>query len=62
VPIEDVQKFERELYRFLETRYPNVLTGIAEKKVLDDELTRGLETALKELGQQFAASTQAVVA
>ena len=32
-----------------------MLTTIAEKKILDDELKAALEAALKEFGQQFGA-------
>ncbi|NOT44505.1 MAG: F0F1 ATP synthase subunit alpha [Acidobacteria bacterium] len=60
VAIEDVRRYEVDLYRFLETRHPGVLTGLAEKKVLDDDLKPALEAALKEFGQQFSASAQAV--
>jgi F-type H+-transporting ATPase subunit alpha len=59
VAIDDVRRYEEELYRFLETRHPAVLTGIAEKKVFDDELKAALETALKAFGQQFLAARQA---
>ncbi len=63
VAIEEVRRYEDELYRFLEARYPAVLTGIAQKKILDDEIKNALESALKEFGQQFAATrTAAVVA
>jgi F-type H+-transporting ATPase subunit alpha len=55
VAIEDVRRYEEELYRFLETRHPGVLTTIAEKKILDDESKAALEAALKEFGQQFGA-------
>ena len=34
--------------------HPSVLTGIAEKKILDDEIKAALEAALKEFGKQFA--------
>jgi F-type H+-transporting ATPase subunit alpha len=58
-----VRRYEEELYRFLETRYPAVLGGIAQKKVLDDEVKGALESALKDFGQTFvAASKQAAVA
>jgi F-type H+-transporting ATPase subunit alpha len=56
VPVEQVRQYEDELYRFLETRYPGVLTSIASKKVLDDEIKHSLEEALKEFGRQFAAA------
>ena len=58
VAIEDVLRYELELYRFLESRHPGVLTGIAEKKILDDEIKAGLESALKEFTQQFAAAAR----
>jgi F-type H+-transporting ATPase subunit alpha len=50
-----VRRYEEDLYRFLETRHPQVLTGIAEKKIFDDESKAAMEAALKEFGQQFAA-------
>jgi F-type H+-transporting ATPase subunit alpha len=62
VQVEDVRRYEEDLYRFLETRHAGVLTGIADKKILDDELKGALEAALKEFGQQFAATRQPVVA
>ena len=45
VAIEDVRRYEEDLYRFLETRHPGVLTSIAEKKILDDESKPALEAA-----------------
>src|ERR687896_1133148 len=48
VPVEEVGRYETELYRFLETRHPGVLQGIRDKKVLDDEVKGALTGALKE--------------
>ena len=59
VAIEDVRRYEDDLYRFLETRHPGVLTGIGEKKILDDDLKAAIEAALKEFGQQFVGTPQA---
>ena len=55
VAIEDVRRYEEDLYRFLETSHPTVLRSMAEKKILDDEVRGALEGALKEFGQHFAA-------
>jgi F-type H+/Na+-transporting ATPase subunit alpha len=55
VAIEDVRRYEVDLYRFLETRHARVLTTIAEKKILDDELKAALEAALTEFGRQSGA-------
>jgi F-type H+-transporting ATPase subunit alpha len=57
VPVEQVRQYEDELYRFFETRYPGVLTSIASKKALDDEIKHSLAEALKEFGRQFAAAS-----
>jgi F-type H+/Na+-transporting ATPase subunit alpha len=54
VAISDLRAFETELYKFLETRYANVLTGIAEKKQLDDQLKAALDAAVKEFSGDFA--------
>jgi hypothetical protein len=44
-----------DLYRFIETRYPEVFRGIAEKKQLDDQLTPGLTRAIEEFTGDFSA-------
>ncbi len=55
VAVDKVHAYEVELYRFLETQRPDVLTSIAEKKVLDETIKPALQAALEEFGKQFAA-------
>jgi F-type H+-transporting ATPase subunit alpha len=55
VAVSDLRTFERELYKFLETRYANVLSGIAEKKQLDDQLKASLDGAVREFAGEFAS-------
>jgi F-type H+-transporting ATPase subunit alpha len=62
VAIENLRRYEEELYRYLETSQPAVLTTIAEKKTLDDDLRASLDAALKEFGARFAATAGAVAA
>jgi F-type H+-transporting ATPase subunit alpha len=62
VPVEELRRYEEDLYRFLETRHPSVLGAIAEKKILDDDLKGALEHALTEFGQTFVAAKAAAVA
>ena len=62
VAVEDVRRYEEELYRFLETRHAGVLNGIRDKKILDDELKASLQGALREFGETFVAARQAAVA
>ncbi len=60
VPVDQVRTYEEDLYRFLETRHPGVLSGIAEKKVMDDQAKKELEDALTEFNKEFAAAPAAV--
>src|SRR2546426_1884027 len=62
IEIDDVRAYEQELYRFLESRHPGLLTGVAAKKQLDDALKGDLDRALKEFGAQFAAARKAAAA
>jgi F-type H+-transporting ATPase subunit alpha len=62
VAIENLRRYEEELYRYLETSQPTVLTTLAEKKTLDDNLRAALDAALKEFGARFAATAGAVAA
>src|SRR5438105_1355598 len=59
VPTSDVRAFETELYKYIETRYPQVFSGIREKKQLDDQLKAALDAAVKQFAQDFAARKQA---
>ena len=59
VPVELVRDYEIELYRFVETRHPQVLSTLADKKSIDDELKARLNSVLKEFGEQFAAARKA---
>ncbi len=53
VDVERLRAYEDELFRFLETQRPDVLTQIRDKKILDDEAKGALEAALEEFGKQF---------
>ncbi len=55
VAVPDVRAFETEFYRYIESRYPQLFGGIAERKQLDDELKGTLDRAAKEFAGDFAA-------
>jgi F-type H+/Na+-transporting ATPase subunit alpha len=55
IVVSDVRVFETELYGFLETRHPEILRGIAEKKQLDDQLKGALHAAVKQFASDFAS-------
>ena len=51
----DVQAFESELFKYIETRYGDLFKGIAAKKQLDDQLKADLNAAVGECARDFAA-------
>jgi F-type H+-transporting ATPase subunit alpha len=55
IPVGDIRAFELELHSYLESRAPEVLRGIAEKKVLDDEIKGKMNATIKEFATEFAA-------
>jgi len=55
IAVSEVRAFEVELYKFIETRDPEVFRGIVEKKQLDDQLKGALDRAVKEFAGDFSA-------
>jgi F-type H+-transporting ATPase subunit alpha len=55
IPVSEVRAFETELYKFIETRHPEIFSGIAQKKVLDDEIRGKLDAAVKAFAGDFSA-------
>ena len=53
-----VAEFETGLYRFLESTYSDVLTGIAKEKILSDEMTEQLKKAVVEFKEQGGYGTK----
>jgi F-type H+/Na+-transporting ATPase subunit alpha len=59
IAVSEVRAFETELYRFIETRAPQVFGNIVEKKILDDPLKAELDAVVKEFAASFAARKSA---
>ncbi len=53
LPVEHVQRFERELLEMMELKHQDILDTIAEKKDLDDALTEKLHAIAKEFVDSF---------
>ncbi|MBA2848039.1 F0F1 ATP synthase subunit alpha [Thermosulfuriphilus ammonigenes] len=53
LPVEVLQDYERELYEFVESKYPDVFKEIAEKKEISPELEEKMKNMLNEFNQQF---------
>ncbi|MCU0600570.1 MAG: F0F1 ATP synthase subunit alpha [Desulfobacterales bacterium] len=52
-PINVLAKYEAGLYPFIESRYPQIFSGLKEQKKITDELDELLKKALKEYGDEF---------
>jgi F-type H+-transporting ATPase subunit alpha len=55
VDVKDLRAFEDGYYPFLDSAHPDILSDIATKKALDDDLRKRLTDAIKEYKQDFLA-------
>ena len=53
--VEDIRRFEQELYQYLDTVKPELLAAIREKRELNDDIKAQLVQAVKECKQRFQA-------
>ena len=53
IPVDAVLRFEKELFAFIDTKYPEIPEEIRTKKELSDELTKKLTDAVTEFKGQF---------
>jgi F-type H+-transporting ATPase subunit alpha len=56
IAVERLRQYEDDLYKFLDLQQTGVLSTIAQKKILDDDLKTQLGQALEEFGKQFAVT------
>ena len=53
VPVDEVTRFEKEFFEFLDTKYPEIPAAIAEEKVISEETEGKLKKAIEEFKQVF---------
>ncbi len=53
VAVEDITRFEKEFFEFLDTKYPEVPSAIAKNKEINDETDAKLKKAIEEFKAQF---------
>jgi F-type H+/Na+-transporting ATPase subunit alpha len=53
--LNQVRAFESELYRFVDNAHPKLLADIREKKELNDDIKKSLNSILKEFKDRFVA-------
>lgn len=54
IPVADITRFEKELFEFIDTKYPEIPGSIAEQKVISDETETKLKAAIEEFKKTFA--------
>ncbi|NMB38079.1 MAG: F0F1 ATP synthase subunit alpha [Firmicutes bacterium] len=55
VKVEHVQRFERDLLRFVKKNKPEIMHKINEEQEMSDELTEELKAAIEEFKKEFVA-------
>ncbi len=58
VPLDDVQRFEKELHEMIGLKYPAVLTAIEHEKDLSKDIVEKLHGIVKEFAGKFKASAK----
>ena len=53
VPVEDITRFEKEFFDYLETKHPEIPAAIAEEKVISDATEEKLVKALNDFKAEF---------
>ena len=53
VPVEDITRFEKEFFDYLDTKHPEIPAAIAEEKVISDATEEKLVKALNDLKVEF---------
>ena len=53
VPVEDITRFEKEFFEFVDTKYAEIPRSIKETKVMSDEMEEKLILAIGEFKAQF---------
>jgi F-type H+-transporting ATPase subunit alpha len=52
-PVETVQRYEKELFEFVEAKHKQIFADLKAKWVVDDDLDKKIQTALKEFDSVF---------
>ena len=53
VPVEDITRFEKEFFDYLDTKHPEIPAAIAEEKVISDAAEEKLVKALNDFKAEF---------
>ena len=57
IPIAQLQRLEKEFHQYMDSSQPGLLKEIADKKVLDDDITAKLKNACTEFIKMFSVES-----
>ena len=52
-PVDVLAKYEAGLYPFIESKYPQIFSELAEKQAISDDLDKTIATALSDYDEEF---------
>ena len=53
IPVEDILNFEKGLFDFVDTKYPDIPAAIRDDRDISEETEKKLVTAIEEYKKQF---------
>ena len=53
MPVEDILRFQNELFEYIDTKYPEIPESIVTNKVMDEETEAKLVKAIEECKASF---------
>ncbi len=53
LPVSDLARFEEDLYKYIESKYPNLLPSIVQKQALDDGIKAEMRKAIEACKKRF---------
>ena len=53
IAVADILSFERGLFEYIDTKYPEIPSSIRSKKIMDDECEQKLVQAINEFKKEF---------
>ena len=58
IAVEDITRFENDLFAFIDTKYPEIPASIADTKVISEEIESKLKKAIVEFKGQFGSKNR----
>src|SRR5512135_2011231 len=55
LPVDQIAKYEADLLAFIESKHPQILEDIEDKKVISDDLKANIKAAIEEFKKTFVA-------